>query len=122
MTVRGSGFGIGGIFWVVFALAVVILVSFFYFWVRRQQHISRLITLICSICALGIIIYKFVDTFSGGKVNVKVSDFGSILKPGAAGEILGFILALAGAWFSRPKESTVAEEAPAATRTSSTVG
>ena len=100
MTVRGSGVGIGGIFWVVFALAVIILVSFFYFWVRRQQHISRSITLICSICALGIIVYKFSDTFIGGKVSIKASDVGSIFKPGAFGVIIGFVLAVIGAAYS----------------------
>lgn len=100
VTVRANGARIGGIFWLVLAAALLIMVSCLFLQRRGKLLWLRNITLACSGGALLIILYKFFDTFASGKVNLKISDAGSVLRFGAYGTILGFLLAALGAIYS----------------------
>ncbi len=97
VTVRANGARIGGIFWLVLTAAVLIMVSCLVLQRRGKLLWLRNITLGCSACALIIILYKFFDTFFSGKVNLNISDAGSVLRFGAFGTIFGFLLAVLGA-------------------------
>ena len=96
ITVEASGARIGGIFWLVFAIAILIIISFFYFRSRKDHAIGKLIAIYGSVLSMLVILYKFITTFSGGSVDINMSDFGSVIRPGAFGEFFGFIMALAG--------------------------
>jgi hypothetical protein len=96
ITVEASGARIGGIFWLVFAAAILILISFFYFRKRKDRAIGKMIALYGSALSMLVILYKFISTFSGGSADINFSDFGSVIRPGAFGEFLGFIMALVG--------------------------
>lgn len=106
VTVRANGPGIGGIFWLVLAAAIVILVSFPIFWKRRQWFWLKVVTLAASAGGVLIILYKFFDTFSSGKVNLKLTDIGSILRIGSFGTVFGFALAALGAFYFYPDRSS----------------
>jgi hypothetical protein len=96
ITVEASGARIGGIFWLVFATAIFILISFFYFRRRKDQVIGKLIALYGSALSLLVMFYKFISAFSDGSIDINMSNFGSVFRPGAFGEFLGFIMALVG--------------------------
>lgn len=102
VTVRANGPRIGGIFWLVLAASIVILVAFPVFWKRRQWFWLQITTLAASAIGIIIILYKFFDVFSSGKVDLKLSDIGSILRIGSFGTVFGFILAAVGAFYFYP--------------------
>jgi hypothetical protein len=112
VTVRANGPGIGGIFWLVLVAAIVILVSFPYFWKRRQWFWLKVVTLAASAGGVIIVLYKFFDVFSSGKVNLKLTDIGSILRIGSFGTIFGFALAALGAFYFYPDGSAKAARPP----------
>jgi hypothetical protein len=99
ITVEASGARIGGIFWLVFAVALLILISFFYFHFQKQPLTAKLIALFGSALSILVILYKFISSFSGDSADIKFSDFNSVICPGAFGEFIGFILVLLGAIF-----------------------
>lgn len=112
VTVRANGPRIGGIFWLVLAAAIVILVTFPYFWKRRQWFWLKVVTLAASAAGVIIILYKFFDVFSSGKVSLKLTDIASILRIGSFGTILGFVLAALGAFYFYPDGSSKVARPP----------
>ncbi|MDD4050941.1 MAG: hypothetical protein PHR28_03430 [candidate division Zixibacteria bacterium] len=105
VTVRANGPRIGGVFWLVLAAAIVILVTFPYFWKRREWFWLKIVTLAASAVGILVILYKFLDTFSSGKIDLKLTDIGSILRIGSFGTIFGFVLAALGAFYFYPNGS-----------------
>lgn len=106
VTVRANGAGIGGIFWLVLAAAAVILVSFPVLWKRRQWFWLKIVTLAASAVGVIVILYKFFDVFSSGKVDLNLSDIGSILRMGSYGTVFGFVLAALGVIYCDPGRSS----------------
>ncbi len=99
VTVEASGARIGGIFWAVLAVAIIIFVSFFYFWKKRDMITMRLAALIGGLFSLAVMIYRFIDAFGGSASDIKISDLGATVRYGAWGEFFGFIMAMLGTVF-----------------------
>lgn len=97
ITVQASGARIGGIFWAVLAVSIIILVSFFFFWKRKELAIAKLVTLGGAVFSIIVILYKFLSAFGGKGTDINVSEIGGVLRIGAYGEFLGFIMAILGA-------------------------
>jgi hypothetical protein len=112
VTVRANGPGIGGVFWLVLAASIVILATFPIFWKRRQWFWLQITTLVASAIGVFIILYKFFDVFSSGKVDLKLTEIGSILRIGSFGTVFGFILAALGAFYFYPGVSSKAARPP----------
>ncbi|SYZ72160.1 membrane hypothetical protein [Candidatus Zixiibacteriota bacterium] len=99
VTVEASGARIGGIFWAVLGVSIIMLLSFFYFWKKRDMVTMRLVALIGGLFSLMVMIYRFIDAFGGDASNIKISDVGATVRYGAWGEFFGFILAMLGTVF-----------------------
>lgn len=114
-----SGAEIGGIFWVVFAAAAIILLAYFYFRNQDELNKARPIILLCSLVALALLFYKYMDFKSGAQQgiaglnqisqmagnqqagadpNMQMPEIGISLKFGGYGTIAGFLIALVGAF------------------------
>jgi hypothetical protein len=99
ITVQASGARIGGIFWLVLIAAILILISFFVFWGRKELFRIKLVIPVAAAMAMIIMLYKFISTFGSGEVDIKSSDLFSVIRPGALGEFVGFIMAMLGSIF-----------------------
>jgi len=129
-----SGAEIGGIFWVVFAAAALILLAYFYFRNSDELAKARPVILLCSLVALAILSYKYMDFKSGTKngiaglnqisqmaemqqpengQNMQIPEIGINIKIGGYGTIFGFVLALIGGFLlgnnndSRPSKRAI---------------
>ncbi len=94
-----TGADIGGILWIVFIAALVVIGSFFYY--RQQNHIeqSKKIIMISSWSALALLLIRYIS-FAG-------SDYGKIgftLQYGIFGVIIGFIASLVGVKYIEPEQ------------------
>ena len=96
ITVEANGVRIGGIFWLVFAAALLTIALFAYFWKRRQFKSFRLAAISCASVSFGIIVYKFIETFSGNAFNIDFAEIGSMLRVGAFGTLFGLALTVVG--------------------------
>lgn len=98
ITVEASGARIGGVLWLVLTAAVVILAAFIYLYLRRRRELFRvkLIASISSATAIIIMLYKFISAFAGDGGSVRLSDIWPVIRFGAIGEFLGFIMAMGG--------------------------
>jgi hypothetical protein len=96
MILRGSS--MGGIFWLVFASAVLILAAYLYFKKRGKAEHARFFFLIGSITALVILIYKYITVALNPDIPFYIPErmIGFELKPGALGTILGLLMAFGG--------------------------
>ena len=106
ITVEASGARIGGVLWLVLTAAVIILAAFIYLYLRRQRQLFRLklISLISSATAIIIMLYKFISAFAGGGGIIKLSDIWPVIRIGAIGEFLGFVLAIGASISIRSKK------------------
>ncbi len=129
-----SGAEIGGIFWVVFAAAVLILLAYFYFRNSDELAKARPVVLLCSLTALAILSYKYLDFKSGAQDGIaglnqlsqmagmqqfengqemQIPEVGIKIKIGGYGTIVGFVLALVGGFMlgggddSRPTKKAI---------------
>jgi len=96
MTFRATGAQLGGMFWVVLALAVIILASFIVFRLIRQPSRFKQVSVVASALALTIMLYEFISAFARGGTDVNFGEIFTALRIGSWGEFLGFMLALAG--------------------------
>jgi hypothetical protein len=101
---RGSS--MGGIFWLVFVSAAIILVSYLYFKKRGKTEHARFFFLIGSVVALGIIIYKYIAVALNPDIPFYIPErmIGFELKLGALGTIIGLLMVLAGGILPGAKE------------------
>lgn len=106
----------GGIFWLVFVLAAIILASYLYFKKRGKIEHARFFFLVGSVVALGIIIYKYIAVALNPDIPFYIPErmIGFELKLGAVGTILGLIMALFGSILpgKKPGKSIKAENEP----------
>ena len=97
-----SGADEGGILWLVFAAALVILAAFYYFRSMDRLYQAKPFVIIGAAIALLVILIKYISFTQGidtgyGKINY--SDLGLTLQFGGMATIIGYILALAGVAF-----------------------
>ncbi len=106
ITVEASGGRIGGILWLVLAAALIILAAFIYRYFRQRRDLFKLklITLLSGGAAIIIMIYKFISAFAGDGADIRLSDFWSVIRFGAIGELLGLLMAMGGAFVYRRVE------------------
>ncbi|MGB8658186.1 MAG: hypothetical protein WCE90_10455 [Candidatus Zixiibacteriota bacterium] len=106
-----SGPQIGGIIWLVFVAAIAIIVAFFYLRRRKQLEKTWFFAMTGSALAFAAIFIKYV-TLVWGQMSVFVR---AASRPinfhvhiGAIGTLLGFVLAMIGAFFlkTRKRKST----------------
>jgi hypothetical protein len=111
-----SGSEMGGIFWVVFGAAALCLLAFFYFKNNEEVERAKPVVILCSLVALGIILYKYFDFKSGAQTGLQglsqlsqmpnfqgtfgdqanMPEIGIHIKYGGIGTIVGFVLSLLG--------------------------
>ncbi|HRS51452.1 MAG TPA: hypothetical protein P5067_03370 [Candidatus Marinimicrobia bacterium] len=107
-TKNASGADLGGLFWVVFAAAIFIVVIFFVFQKRKELAKSKSFILIASLAALVIILIQYVR-FSSGKQTefgrIRPQDIGLTIQFGSIGTVIGFILSLIGSFFLNQKDT-----------------
>jgi hypothetical protein len=103
MILRGSN--MGGIFWLVFASALLIIATYPYFKKRDKIHHARYVFMSGAIIALGIIIYKYIAVALNPDIPFYIPSkmIGFELKIGAFGTIVGLILALLGGYLMDAK-------------------
>ncbi|MCH8289130.1 MAG: hypothetical protein IID12_08505 [Candidatus Marinimicrobia bacterium] len=101
-TKYASGADLGGIYWVVFISALAIIGAFFFFRSQRQVGKSKVITILSSIVALGVMVFKYVNFTNGMETEfgtIKPEDIGLEIQFGGIGTLLGFVVALIGSQF-----------------------
>lgn len=94
-----SGADFGGVFWLVFLAALIIIGGFFYFKSQNTVEKSKPIIIISALVGLGVILIKYLHFVSGIKTEfgtIKPEDVGFTIQYGGIGAILGLILALIG--------------------------
>jgi predicted transporter len=98
-----SGARTGGLLWIVFASAVIILASFIILERKNRSGLFRLLALSGSVLALSTILYKYISVMRNPHIPFYVpeSAIDVDLKPGAVGTILGLIATLLGTVFFR---------------------
>jgi len=106
-----TGAQIGGVFWIVFAAALAILLAIGAGLLLRRLHLARLA--VAGLALLGLVILlleqlRFARGQATGFGHVHAGDIGVELRLGGAGTLLGLLAALGGAmlpgWRRRPEE------------------
>ncbi|MDY6833849.1 MAG: hypothetical protein SVY53_03495 [Chloroflexota bacterium] len=94
-----SGPDIGGILWLTFAAAIVILLTFFFFLGQGKLDQSKLVIALCALVGLASILIKYLDTEKPPGVTVTIMI-------GAIGTIIGLVLSLLGVLFLSMESSS----------------
>jgi hypothetical protein len=99
-----SGPDIGGIFWLVSIVALVMVLAFFYFRRKNQLKIAKYIAILGSIMALLAIIVRYISLLYGQnsiwiKAGTKAVRFK--VQMGAIGTLVGLILVMIGAVYMK---------------------
>ncbi len=107
-TKYASGADLGGMFWVVFAAAIFIVLIFFVFQTRKELAKSKPFILIASLAALVIILIQYIR-FSSGELTefgrIRPQDIGLTIQFGGIGTVIGFILSFIGSFFLNKKNT-----------------
>lgn len=94
-----GGYQFGGIFWIIFAMAALILIAYFALKLLKRLNLLRFIVIGCVIIATIVVVYGCL-TVAGGKrillIRLGPDDVNLRLHVGSYGTILGFIMALGG--------------------------
>jgi hypothetical protein len=93
-----SGADIGGVTWIVFAAAVIILVAHFLLSSAKNSGLSMPVTLIAAFTGLGVMLFKYMkyaDAEKGPAGMIQSIQYGLVLT------IIGFALVIIGAFTSR---------------------
>jgi hypothetical protein len=96
---RLSGAQIGGMFWIVFAVAVAIPAIVAVGILLRQHRRARQIVAACSLVGLAVVLVRHIEFVRGhetGFGRLHARDVGVQLHLGGAGTVLGLLIALAG--------------------------
>jgi hypothetical protein len=97
-----SGAEVGGIFWLVFVAALLIIVAFFYFRSKKQIGRSKAVAILGSTAALVVVFIKYAS-LAWGQKNLLVKAGSKVIdctiQVGAIGTVIGFILVIIGALF-----------------------
>ena len=112
VTVEASGARIGGIFWAVFAVAIAIFVTFFFFWKIRRLLKIKLPVIIGAVFSITILFYKFFDAFGRNAADINLSDLGGAVRYGAVGEVLGFLAVIVGIIFNDERNKNGKRKSP----------
>lgn len=109
MRKTASGSELGGILWIVFLAALVILITFFYF--RSQNQLSKSVKVIqsSSYIALIILAIRYLIFMSGEKTEmgtIRPQDIGFSIQFGAIGTLLGFLTSLIGSAFLKERKQS----------------
>jgi len=108
-----SGQDIGGVYWLVFAMAAAVLVAFVILsFVKRLDLLWRVVTAALTV-SLTVIIYGCLEISGGKRVflfNVGPGDVDMRLHMGGYGTILGYLLVGLGAWLARRKDNHRTQE------------
>jgi hypothetical protein len=109
-----SGAKIGGIFWAIIALAVIMLTAYLYFKFQKSAHKSRFILLGGAVLSIGIIAYQTINVmlFPDIPFYIPSALINFRIKPGAWGTLAGLILILVSAPYIRPshKDKSISME------------
>jgi len=101
-----AGSDFGGIYWLVFAMAGVILAAFFILRWLKRLGLLRVVASGALIVTIAVIVYGYIS-IAGGKrfllVKVGPDDVDLRLQIGGYGMILGYLLAIAGSWLAKVK-------------------
>ena len=94
-----SGAKIGGIFWIIIALAAIMLAAYIYFKFKKSTHKSRYIFLAGAILSIGIITYQTINAmfFPDIPFYIPSAMINFRIKPGAWGTLAGLAMILASA-------------------------
>ncbi|OGC92036.1 MAG: hypothetical protein A2W25_08850 [candidate division Zixibacteria bacterium RBG_16_53_22] len=94
-----SGSGIGGVFWVIFGLALVALAAFIVLRGRLGAIWLKSIFISCSLVSAAIILYKYIAVINDPDIPFYVPSkmISFEFRPGAVGLIIGLLLAAFGA-------------------------
>lgn len=107
-----SGADIGGILWLVFIAALAIVLAVFFYRSQNQIEKARPVVLICSIIAFAVMLIEYVR-FSGqtggqetpfGRIRPEDLGFTFSLQIGGIGTVIGFLLAMMGSAYLKPRE------------------
>ena len=108
-----SGQDIGGVYWLVFAMAAVIFVAFIILnRINRLDLLWRVVTA-ALIVSLAVIIYGCLEISGGKRVllfKVGPGDVDMRLHVGGYGTILGYLLVGLGGWLARRKDNHRTQE------------
>jgi len=107
ITQYSSGSDLGGVFWLVFISALVIVGSFLFFRGKGQTGKSKLIIIVSSLVALGVLLFKYIGFASGTKTElgtISPKDIGLTIQFGGIGTVIGFIIALFGSKYLDEKK------------------
>ena len=94
-----SGSGIGGIFWIIFGLALVALAAFVMLRGRLRPMWLRSILVSCSLVSAAIILYKYIVVINDPDIPFYVPSkmISFEFRPGAVGLIIGLLMVAFGA-------------------------
>jgi hypothetical protein len=94
-----SGAKIGGIFWLILALAIIKLATYLYFKFKKAAHKTRLVLLVGSVLSLGIIAYQSIKVmlFPDIPFYIPSALINFHIKHGAWGTLAGLAMILASA-------------------------
>ncbi len=109
-----SGAELGGIFWLLFVAALTVLVAFLISINKKDLVHMKIITLICSGAALGLILFKYVQFSQGintGMGTVRPQEIGLTIQFGGVGTLLGLIVMFIGGFFYGREGPAVAQMA-----------
>lgn len=101
ITKTASGQELGGIFWLVFTAAILILGSFIFFKYSGEIKNAKPFALWGSLVAIGIIIFKYIEFRNGATSDIgfiKPEDLGLTIAYGGYGTLVGFLLSLYGSF------------------------
>ncbi|MHB2153183.1 hypothetical protein ACX8XN_02150 [Calditrichota bacterium GD2] len=108
-TQYASGADLGGVFWIIFAAAIFILLIFIYFKNQNQLEKAKPFVALSAVVSFLIILWKYVEISNGiktefGKITAK--ELGLSPQFGLFFTILGFIISLFGLIYFENESST----------------
>lgn len=108
-----SGNFLGDEFWIVFAVAIIILATYFYFISSKQSHKAKIAILISSNVAIAIMIIRYIMLQQGWKTDfgtIRPEDFGLTIQIGAILTVIGFFISELGISFLEAPAKSAPDE------------
>ena len=96
-----SGPGLGGVFWAILGISIMMLAAYIILGKRKKLHLSRWGFIAGSIVSIIIIAYESIKVAVDPEIPFYIPSgmIGFKLKPGSWGMLLGLALTLVGAYF-----------------------
>lgn len=110
MEETASGADLGGVFWLVFVAAILILLAFLYFKSTGAVERAKPIVLLSGIGALAVVLFKYLRFAAGTKTEfgtIRPEDIGLTIQFGFVGTIFGLLIALVGTPFLKSQQPIV---------------